>query len=546
MTKLRLKLGLLALLLAGSAVGLWWQFWGNESAAAGRALTRYPRIVLVTLDTLHVDFTGVINPMVETTPELDRLAAAGTVMVQAHTTVPITLPSHTSLLSGRTPLGFGVLRNGERIPAAVETLPQRLRQAGYHTGAFVSLATLRREFALDRGFEVYDDGHGGVPRFYRTADEVYDAAEAWLSTLGEAPWFLWAHLSDAHEPYAQIDAPPDVRVDLDGSEIGRFALVRKERHALTLRLTPGNHELTWTSLRPPRFDDLAETSLRLGFRDNTDLASLVVDWSALPSPDVGLEEPFVLRLRNAATADREVEVGFEGGVRKPPPSEVLDNYVAEVAFVDRTLGRLRQRVEAGGREVLWIVVSDHGEGLYRRGDILSHAGFGLEDQLRILWIMQGRGVPAGRRLETEPALIHDVAPTVLDLLGLPPLDEAEGVSLLPCWRDGASCPAPDRRWSAHGFTRPRESVSAVAAYNWPLKALEQEAVGSGTYDLSADPWELDDLSSTDDPELALEVRRLRRELQEISALLERRAATAGEELSDEELDMLKSLGYLGN
>jgi len=530
----------IALFTLGTAGWLWWQGPG----ASRRALERYPRIVLVSLDTLHVDFTGVLSPEVAYTPELDRLAADGTVMTQARTTVPMTLPAHTSLLSGRTPLSLGVLHNGERIAADIETLPQALEAAGYRTGAFLSLATLRQEFGLDRGFEIYNDGHGTVPRFYRTADEVHGAATAWLETVKGDPFFLWVHLSDPHEPYATIGAAPDTVVDLDGVELGRFPLVLKERHDLAVQLPPGRHFLRWTSLRQRRPDDQPETSLRLRFRDNTNLSAHIADWSSIPSPDIGLEEPFVLELENKGDTTLEVMVRFDGGVRKPPPSEVLANYAAEVEFVDSYVGRLREVVEADGEDVLWIVVSDHGEGVYRRGDLIGHAGFGLEDQLRILWLMSGPGVPAGRRLETEPALIHDVAPTVLDLLGLPGLDRTDGVSFVPCWRK-QDCPE-ERRWSAHGFNRPLGRLSAVATYRWPLKVLVQTANGSGSYDLAADPWEALDLSRTDDAELALDLRRLQRDLQEVTALLERRLSDAGEDLSDEDLEMLRSLGYLGD
>jgi arylsulfatase A-like enzyme len=530
----------LAAILAVVAGALWWRGPGLRQ----RVLARYPRIVLVTLDTLHVESTSVINPAIDDTPELAALAAEGIVFAQARTTVPITLPSHTSLLSGRTPIGLGVLRNGQKVDPAVETLPQRLREIGYRTGAFLSLATLRREFRLDSGFEVYDDGHGEVPRFYRTADEVYAAASPWVAEHGDEPFFLWVHFSDPHEPYVLPDAPPDVVVDLDGKELGRFNLTSKERHRLVLELPPGRHSLRWTSLREPRPDDLEMTSLRLEFRDNTDLASLLSDWRSLPDPDVGLETPFVLELANDLDSGRELVVSFDGGLLKPPRSEVLENYAAEVRLVDDYFGRLRRLVEAQGQEVLWVVVSDHGEGIYRRSDIIGHAGFGLEDQLRILWFLEGPGVPSGRRLETEPALMHDVAPTVVDLLGLPPMPSAEGVSFVPCWRDG-DCPR-DRRWFAHGFNRRLDQVSAVAAYRWPLKALRQRAPGSGSYDLVADPWETRDLSRVRRGQRGLELRRLPRDLQEMSELLKRRLDEDSGELSDEDVDMLRSLGYLGN
>lgn len=506
------------------------------------AVDRYPRVVLVTLDTLHVLQTGVYDPENTDTPELDRLASAGVVFEQARTTVPMTLPSHASMLSGRTPVGMRLLRNGQTLDPEVETLAQRLSAAGYRTGAFLSLGTLRREFQLDRGFEVYEDGYKTVPRFYRRADEVYADAAPWVEARGEEPYFLWLHLSDPHEPYLSVGAPPDVALELDGRELGRFSLTSRETHRVSVAVPPGRHELRWVSLRSPRADDLPETSLGLSLHPDDRLKALASPGQALSRKERDLAEPYAVEFDNAAAEAVTLDVRFDGGLRKPPPSEVLENYAAEVRYVDEYLGRLRRLVESVG-PALWIVASDHGEGIYRHDQIIGHAGFGHENQLRILWVMQGRGIPAGKRV-IEPALAHDLAPTVLDLLGLPPLEAAEGVSLRPCWERG-DCPA-ERRWFAHGFHRQFETVSAVAVYHWPLKRLRQRAPGSGGYHLLDDPWERRDLTRTRNRQRRLELRRLDREVLDVTRLLERLLAEEGTEPSPEDLEMLRALGYLGD
>jgi arylsulfatase A-like enzyme len=437
---------------------------------------------------------------------------------------------------------MGLLRNGQKLDPAVETLTQRLAAAGYRTGAFLSLGTLRRDFLLDRGFEVYVDGHRTVPRFYRLAHEVYADAARWFEERGDEPYFLWVHLSDPHEPYVAVGAPPDVVVEMDGDELGRFHLATREMHRLEVQLPPGRHELRWTALRKPRADDLETTSLRMTLHPGDPLGEWTAAGETPPPGEVGLEEPLTLALENAGSEPVSLSFRFDGGMRKPPPSEVLPSYAAEVRYADEYLGRLRRLVESAG-PALWIVASDHGEGVYRHGDLIGHAGFGLEDQLRILWLLQGEGVPAGRRI-AEPVLMHDVAPTVLDLLDLPPLADAEGVSLVPCWERG-ECPG-ERHWFAYGFHRPFELVSAVAVYRWPLKLLRQRAPGSGAYDLLADPWERNNLGRRRNRARQLELRRLGRDLQEVSSLLERLLAEDETEASDEELEMLRSLGYLGN
>ncbi len=516
--------------------------WWFGPGARERTLARYPRVVLVTIDTLHLLHTGLFDPEVAGTPHLERLAADGVLFRQARTTVPMTLPSHASMLSGRTPVGMGLLRNGEKVAPTVRTLAEVLSEAGYRTGAFLSLATLRRDYGLDRGFEVYDDGYDEVPRFYRTADEVLAAALPWIEERAGERYFAWVHLSDPHEPYGLKGAPPDVVVDLDGAEIAKFNLESKERHELQIELDPGRHVLRWTSLRSPAPDDREGTELYLRFRDNDTLLDYVASWEALPRPEASLVEPLELHLERRPEQPASVTVRFDGGLRKPPPSVVRPNYALEVEYVDRHLGLLREAVERQG-PVLWIVASDHGEGVYRHRGVVGHAGFNREDQLRILWLMAGPGLPAGERVD-HPALVHDIAPTVLDLIGLPPLPDAEGASLLPCLRQ-RGCPERDQ-WYAHGFSQRHDKLSAIATYRWPHKSVVQDAPGSGLYRLDDDPWEQRNLASSAAGETDLVARRLHRDLQEVRALLERLIAAEERDLSEDDLELLRSLGYLGN
>jgi arylsulfatase A-like enzyme/predicted negative regulator of RcsB-dependent stress response len=172
-------------------------------------------VVLVSIDTLRADHVGCYGAAHARTPTLDALAAAGTRFETAVAPTPLTLPSHSSLLTGLTPAHHGVHHNGIfSLPGDVPTLAERFRDAGYATAAFVGAVVLDSRFGLDRGFEVYDDqmgfrrttgGAGGHGE--RRADQVIDAALAWLD--GAPPrFFLWVHLYD---PHANYDPPPAYR-----------------------------------------------------------------------------------------------------------------------------------------------------------------------------------------------------------------------------------------------------------------------------------------------------------------------------------------------
>jgi len=92
------------------------------------------------------------------TTAIDGLAARGVRFETAIMHVPLTAPSHASILTGLTPVRHGVRDNGAfALPASVPTLATILRDAGYTTAGFISGFPLDRRFGFARGFDVYDD-----------------------------------------------------------------------------------------------------------------------------------------------------------------------------------------------------------------------------------------------------------------------------------------------------------------------------------------------------------------------------------------------------
>jgi arylsulfatase A-like enzyme/tetratricopeptide (TPR) repeat protein len=168
-------------------------------------------LVLVTLDTVRADHLGAYGDSAAATPSLDRLAREGLRFDQVSSQVPLTLPSHATILSGLLPPHHGLRSNGiGTFPDGPQTLATVLQRAGYRTGAFVGAFVLDRRFGLGRGFEVYDDeilrdpAAGTVLEAERPGREVMDRALAWLgqpATGTARPFFLWIHLYDAHAPY---------------------------------------------------------------------------------------------------------------------------------------------------------------------------------------------------------------------------------------------------------------------------------------------------------------------------------------------------------
>jgi arylsulfatase A-like enzyme len=113
-----------------------------------------PNIVLITIDTLRADRIGR-----GFTPAIDALATAGARFDNARSTVPLTLPSHVTIMTGLLPVAHGVRDNGVVFAPqpSSPTLARRLQDAGYRTGAFVGAYVLDRRFGLADGFDSYDD-----------------------------------------------------------------------------------------------------------------------------------------------------------------------------------------------------------------------------------------------------------------------------------------------------------------------------------------------------------------------------------------------------
>jgi len=161
-----------------------------------------PNILLITVDTLRGDSLGWVAGRNET-PAIDALAREGFALTTVVSPVPLTLPAHTSLLTGLLPRRHGVRDNGQVLGPRPTTLADHLRSQGYATAAFVSGYPLRALFGLDRGFDRYDDTLpvGAEGWLERPAPDTTAAALAWLRGAPR-PFFLWVHYYDPHDPYA--------------------------------------------------------------------------------------------------------------------------------------------------------------------------------------------------------------------------------------------------------------------------------------------------------------------------------------------------------
>jgi arylsulfatase A-like enzyme/Tfp pilus assembly protein PilF len=165
-------------------------------------------LVLVTIDTLRADRVGVYGAT-DLTPRIDRIARDGAFAAHAMAHVPLTRPSHATILSGLLPWELGVRDNlsPAELPAS-PLLAEMLKGAGFHTAAFVSSIVLDRRGGFARGFDRYEDSFPKTQNadvlatLQKPGAETIGAAIAWLEEHRAAERvFLWVHLYEPHDPY---------------------------------------------------------------------------------------------------------------------------------------------------------------------------------------------------------------------------------------------------------------------------------------------------------------------------------------------------------
>ena len=173
-------------------------------------------VLLFTFDTTRADALGCYGNSKSHTPNLDRLAAEGVLFENCLSSAPLTMPAHSTILTGTNPNVHGVRDNGAFILAENQTtLAEILGGSGYATGAAIGAFVLDKRFGIAQGFDHFDcDLSQGYENFWgdrlqtknqlfyndRPAPQVNDAILPWLRQNKDRPWFAWIHYWDPHHP----------------------------------------------------------------------------------------------------------------------------------------------------------------------------------------------------------------------------------------------------------------------------------------------------------------------------------------------------------
>ncbi len=202
------------LVVAIAAIIVWRTWFTPEKPLRTTGLN----LLVITLDTVRADRLGVYGYKTAATPNLDRLARQGVMFENCFSPVPLTLAAHSSIFTGKYPLGHHVRGNGSyALPEQEITLAERMKDIGYNTFGVISSFVLLAKFGLQQGFDLYDDSLNSHKMYNNytseiTAPDVYNKFLQWFVKQDQKPFFAWIHLYDAHEPYA----PPRKFIDRFG------------------------------------------------------------------------------------------------------------------------------------------------------------------------------------------------------------------------------------------------------------------------------------------------------------------------------------------
>ncbi len=211
-----LLLGIAAFLPAGC--------WNSDDPAQN--------VIIISIDTLRADRLGCYGYERPTSPFLDCFAASGTLFENAVAQAPWTLPSHTTMLTGKFPHRNGVVDESKKLSRNVPTLAAMLSDRGFITGAFVNSHWISAAQGLDQGFLTFKPFKETIGNMGKA---ITTQAVDWLKQYSKKPFFLFIHYYDVHSSYS-----PDPRYramftrpysgTADGST-GELLAVRDGTHA---------------------------------------------------------------------------------------------------------------------------------------------------------------------------------------------------------------------------------------------------------------------------------------------------------------------------
>jgi arylsulfatase A-like enzyme len=423
------------------------------SPTQGAVAARSPNVLFIAIDDLN-DWVGCLggHPQAQT-PTLDRLAASGTLFLNAHCQAPLCNPSRASLLTGLRPSTTGIyglapgIRDVSRTRTCV-TLPQHFARQGYFTAGFG---------------KVFHDG--SIPARLQTNE---------FNVWGPAPGMPLPPQKLVHTP---VDIPAMdwgvfPRDDHDQADwkiadaaIGQLKSLPPGRPffvAVGFRLphVPCFASQPWFDRFPPE-EQILLPPVKEHERDALPLFSWYLHWK--------VPEPRLSWLKAA------------GQWRS-----LVRSYLASTTFMDSQIGRVVEALEATGQRDHTIIVVWSDNAWHLGEKAITGKNSLWERATRVPLIFAGPGVAKGGRC-SQPAELLDMYPTLIELCGLPARRGLQGHSLVPQLKDAAA----ERPWPA--ITTHNQGNDSIRSERW--RYIHYADGSEELYDHRADPNEWTNLAA---------------------------------------------------
>lgn len=452
-------------------------------------LGRGPRnLLLITSDQHNPTFMGHLGHRDVQTPELDELAARGTVFTNAYCTSPICVPSRASMVTGRYVHETGHWDNATPYTGEPRSWGHALGASGYQVTTIGKLHY--RDAEDDTGFP-----DQRLPMHVHRGGDLRGVS---LRPLGEAP-------------KKRGKSQAILNVGRGETEYTRFDRAVTDKAVEFLENPPSKPWALTVSLVAPHFPLIAPSE----FHQLYEAAEL-----ELSPPDTGAwDHPAVDVFKRT--------FGLTEALNDEEQRSALHAYLALCSYLDSLIGRVLHALDASGEasNTLVVYTSDHGESAGAHGLWFKHLM--NDESVGVPLIVAGPDVPRGQVVST-PVSHVDLYPTFLDLAGLRRDPSMPGVSLFDA--AGRSDRAVMAEYHANGST-----AASFMLRQGPYKYIEYVGDRPQLFDLDSDPSEMVDLARDPDHAEALAAcaRRLRDfcDPEEVDAMAKadqaRRVAEAG-------------------
>ena len=399
-----------------------------------------PNFLILTTDQHNPTCMGYAGHPVVRTPNIDALAASGTIFSRAYVAHPLCTPSRASLFTGLTTRGHRVRMNGIQLPYDVPTMPEALRQAGYrtHYDGKPHLRISRTPNGMPLGEvdpfqfpEARDMWHSGrvtrIPTPYYGLDEVNFVNGHGHGSWGQyVNWLDREHPNEAHlfHDFVPLETP---------SPAAEF-YTSSYKWALPTEL----HPMTWTCDRTVEFLNDYGRDRRRGMVRQGRSEGPFFAWCSLADPHVPLAptDPYCYEFdpddvpppnRREGEFDdlpphiRKIyETPKKGKDIDPYRNECAAHYYGLIEMIDDNFGRVMKALKDNGlyENTVVILTSDHGEAL---GDhsMWGKGPYHYDGVIRVPFLVSWPGRFEGGATHDGVISLLDFAPTILDIAGVP-------------------------------------------------------------------------------------------------------------------------------